>query len=384
MAISINRYVDVTSGVGGAAQVAGRELMGRIFTGAAEITDGELLTFTSASAVGDKFGTDSEEYKRAVFYFGFITKQISSPKTLGFYGVDSTDAASIVASFATSVDSNNNFGSFCYTDDLIDAIALANIVEIAAANKAYNNMFQFCTTFTSTTITAACTALADYAGTSVTLSIADNDFYPEMQPMCILAGTNFDAAGAAQNYMFTDSVLPATVFDDTTADAMDAINANYMGKTQTGGKGIKFYQRGYLMGLATDARDMGVYANEQWFKDSVSTALMNMLLAAVSVEANASGVATVVAAINPSIELAKINGTISQGKALTATQQVFITSISGDERAHFQVANQGYWLGAIIVSEVAESGATEYTIKYTLIYSKNDSIRKVEGSQILI
>ncbi|MCP4832234.1 MAG: DUF3383 domain-containing protein, partial [Gammaproteobacteria bacterium] len=46
MAISINRYVDVTSGVGGAAQVAGRELMGRIFTGAAEITDGELLTFT--------------------------------------------------------------------------------------------------------------------------------------------------------------------------------------------------------------------------------------------------------------------------------------------------------------------------------------------------
>jgi len=48
-----------------------------------------------------------------------------------------------------------------------------------------------------------------------------------------------------------------------------------------------------------------------------------------------------------------------------------------------QVQNLGYWLGVVIEPIVVDL-VTEYQINYTLIYSKDDVIRFVQGTDILI
>ena len=42
------------------------------------------------------------------------------------------------------------------------------------------------------------------------------------------------------------------------------------------------------------------------------------------------------------------------------------------------------WVDVRIVSETGQGGTTEFKIVYTLIYSKDDVVRKVEGTHTLI
>ena len=85
MPIPISNYVAITSGIGGGAVVGQRNLGALIITGNTLCPTGTILTFTSAAAVGTYFGTSSEEYKRAVFYFGWVSKSISSPTQISFW-----------------------------------------------------------------------------------------------------------------------------------------------------------------------------------------------------------------------------------------------------------------------------------------------------------
>lgn len=96
MAISFQKYVDIISGVGGAAQVALRELIGRIFTVNPLLPTKSLIEFTDLESVGSYFGTTSEEYLRASFYFGFVSKQTTSPKKISFARWADTDTAPLI------------------------------------------------------------------------------------------------------------------------------------------------------------------------------------------------------------------------------------------------------------------------------------------------
>lgn len=84
MAISFKKYVDITSGVGAGASVKNRELIGRIFTSSSKLPMDVLLEATSADDVGDYFGTNSNEYERAQFYFSWISKLTTRAKKLSF------------------------------------------------------------------------------------------------------------------------------------------------------------------------------------------------------------------------------------------------------------------------------------------------------------
>lgn len=84
MAINSNKYVQITSGVGGAAAVSARELLNRIFTINELVPTGSVLKFSDLESVLDYFGSSSEEYKRAAFYFGFVSKSITSPSNINF------------------------------------------------------------------------------------------------------------------------------------------------------------------------------------------------------------------------------------------------------------------------------------------------------------
>lgn len=78
------RYVDITSGVAGTPGVRLRDYITRLFTNNELVPPGSQLEFPDETAVGAYFGTTGEEYKRAVFYFGFISKTISKPQKISF------------------------------------------------------------------------------------------------------------------------------------------------------------------------------------------------------------------------------------------------------------------------------------------------------------
>ena len=84
------------------------------------------------------------------------------------------------------------------------------------------------------------------------------------------------------------------------------------------------------------------------------------------------------------VDQALLNGSITVGRDLTAVQQIFIAEQTGQEDAWQQVQNAGYWLDAQIQSTTTSDGRVEFVANYTLIYLKDDAIRKVNGTHTLI
>lgn len=504
MPISIQRYVDITSGVGAANNVGTRQLIGRFFDDNVLIPSDSQVSFSSAAEVLSYFGA-GEEYNRAQFYFGWQSKNITAPQELSFarwnsiacapviFGakgaqtllswtsittgafhltmgttthsftnVDFSAAASLsdvagvlqtiiraisaggalwtsatvvwnattqqfnltggatganvisvaaganpndiltqlgwasastiigagaaiqtlTACLTQSAAANNNFGSFGFMSSA--ALNLTQVTEIATWNDGQNVMFMYCVPVTAAHASSWTTALSAIGGTAPTLDPGVSGQYPEMEPMMVLAATNYAAANSTSNYMF--QVFPgltAAVTNDTDADTYDALSINYYGNTQTAGQTVNFYQRGVMWGGSPDPLDQNTYANEVWLKDALGAALMTLLLALGKVSANIAGMAQILNIMQGVVEQALFNGTISVGKILTSIQQLYITQITGDQNAWKQVQNIGYWLGVEFVPEVV-NGQNEFIAEYTLIYSKDDVIRQIIGRDILI
>ena len=499
MAISFKKYVDITSGVGGNSPVAQREFIGRIFSINPLIPTKTVIEFTTLEDVGTYFGTGSEEYARASFYFGFIGKNITRPNKISFArwtdadvapriygakgiqalaswtsitagsftltigGVSNTMSAmnfsaaadlagvaaiiqtairtktgtqwtaatvtydatnqrfnfvggsavaatisvtagtlgvdiagqlgwlspsailsagalleTIIQTLTLSADETDNFGSFLFQKALTSAERLAATIW----NDAQNVKYIFCLATLAVDASANSAALLTYSGTGITLLGVSNE-YPEMAPMILLASIDFTNRDSVINFMFQQFSLTPSVTTTTESNSYDALRVNYYGRTQTAGQLIDFYQAGYLTGGATDPVDMNVYANEMWLKDAAGARIMQLLLSLGRVSANANGTAQLLAVVQSVIDMALFNGTISPNKDLDITQQLYITQITGDKLAWRQVASKGYWI-ACVVQKYVENGVTKFKAKYTLVYSKDDAIRKVEGTHVLI
>ncbi len=500
MAISFTRYVDITSGVGAAAGVRQRDLIGRLFTTSHLVPTGSFAEFGSADDVGSHFGTESEEYKRAAFYFAWISKNITRAKKIAFArwadvdtapqifgsqgeqslsgwktitngglnlglggdvahvsGLNFSSAASLtdvanaiqsairaagsgtlwsgvtvvwdavaqrfiltggatgpasvsvsaassgadIASrlgwlssallsdgvaaetisqtLAASADASNNFGSFLFLPDL----TLEEVQEAADWNATQNVMYQFMVPVSADNAAMWSADLLHTAGVALTLAGPDGQYH-EMVPMIVLAATDYSRRGGVQNYMFQQFDLTPTVTTTVKANVYDPMRVNYYGRTQTAGQFLDFYQRGVLCGGSTSPVDMNTFANEQWLKDQCGAAIMSLLLSLSRVSANARGRAQLIATVQSVVADALYNGTISVGRTLDNTQKLYIAEQTGDELAWVQVQNIGYWLDCSMESYVTTDGRTEWKAVYTLIYAKDDAIRAVDGTHILI
>lgn len=504
MAIPFSDYINITSGIGAGSVVNTRSFIARVFTTNPLLPTNSYLEFSTLAAVGNYFGTTSEEYLRASFYFNFISKNITRPQLISFarwtnvavhaliFGAQVTDtlaqfnlitnavfsltigattvnigpldfsaAASFAAiateiqtaintsidpQFATatvtydaltggfnlvsgqtgnaaisvaagtggtdihiimgwganaifsngsvsqtitqtlteSADLSDNFGSFCFTN--ASALNLSQITEAAIWNSGQNITYMFmappATNLTDTL--SYYNALNLYGGTCLTYNTIVGQ-YPEMLPMAIFAATDFTQQNSVQNYMFYQAALSPSVTDGTTSDTLDSELTNYYGNTQTAGNNISFYQRGVLLGPATSPSDINVYANEIWLKDAAGVALMQLLLNVGRVPANRTGRGQIFATLQSVINQALNNGTISSEKPLTPLQILYISEITGDPDAYHQVGGIGYWLDVQMSSFTnSNSGLTEYQATYLLVYSKDDSIRYVQGTHVLI
>jgi hypothetical protein len=258
------------------------------------------------------------------------------------------------------------------------------IIEAATWNDTQNVRFIYLVPVTADNASDISEEIDELAGNAITLTPTSGQ-YDEMIPGIILAATNYTARASTQNYMF--QIFPdldAKVSDTSTALAYDALRVNYYGNTQTAGQILNFYQRGTMGGLSQDPVDQNVYANEMWLKDASGAAIMTLLLSLAKVSANLKGVSQILTVLQGPIDAALFNGTISPGKPLTNVQKLFITETTGDDTAWQQVQNIGYWKGCVVESYVTTDSRTEWRAVYTLIYSKDDVIRKVNGSHILI
>lgn len=501
MAINIKRYVDITSGVAGAAAFGVRQLIGRIFSTNVLIPTGSYISFGSPQEVGTYFGTTSAEYLRAVFYFAWVSKLIKKARSISYarwvdaavapsiYGTTTAkalgtytpitaggfslvingvataftaldlSAAGTLAAVAAAVQTKirtgagamfttatvtfdiptqrfililgttgaatitvtdgaqtplaalgwtsafpdtilSNGAAIQTIDDVLTASAVSSdafgaflfmptlsldqVTSAANWNDTQNVMFMFTQRVVAADRSTWNAALDDISGIGLTLAPLAAE-YPEMVPMIILAATDWDRPGASQNYMYQTFNLTASVESDADANIYDALRINYYGVTQSNGTLRAFYQRGLLMGGLTDPVDMNVYANEMWLKSAITAGIINLLLAVSRVPANTQGRAMVLNRILPVIKAAIFNGVISVGKTLTPDQIASVTDITGSDKAWQQVQNQGWWLDVVIAPFVNDqTQQTEYKATYTLVYAKDDAVRKVIGSDVLV
>ncbi|QWX10200.1 tail sheath [Vibrio phage vB_VpP_BT-1011] len=501
--ISSDRYVEIISGVGGAAAFPTRQLILRLFTNNEAFPTNSVVTFSSPEDLLTYLNGDStaEEYKQAVYYFGYISKAIRTPKQLsiarwaevntsaqvfgskaatldqlktyttatldvtlngttynataidlstaasfadvatalqgkisaldaslsaatvtynsasGGFDVDTNGDADGALTFASatagflsdigldstavfssgiseqtltelmtsSTNLSNNFGSLAFVQDL----SLTEIEEVATWNKGQNFAYMYCEKSTKANSQSYFDTLKGYGGLAVTLyddSVTDE--YPWLHPAAETAAIDPSKPNAFPNYMFApDSVLSAVVTTDSEADTYDARRMNYMGRTQEAGQTRTWYQRGVLMGGDTDATTMSVYMGEAWLKAELKSQFLNMFNALPGITPDIAGRSYINLYLDAAVAQALPdggNGMISVGKQLTTTQQAYITQVSGDEDAWKQVQSEGYWYTVNFFSTVAESGVTEWTAEYTLIYATAEKVRKVSGTHILI
>ncbi len=274
---------------------------------------------------------------------------------------------------------NNNFASFGF----IATLTTEQITEAATVNAGYNNMFMYSIPCTTATATAIQTAVSEVAGCTTTLTIdQDTTQFEEMDPMLIGGATNYGATNGTQNFMFQQfpGQVPA-ITTDAGAATYDGIKVNYYANTQDNGQTVNLYQRGVMNGGASAPAAQNTYFNEVWFKSSMQTALMNLLLALSKISANLRGQSQVLASVQSVIQQAVTNGTISVGRTLTTTEKLYITNATGDNTAWQQVQNIGFW----VTTTITQSGnPIQYTINYTLIYAADDVVNKIVGTDIQI
>lgn len=293
------------------------------------------------------------------------------------------DTAAVAVQKSAAI--STNFGSFAYCTPAV-AMVNADIVLIAAWNDSMNNMYMYSVATTLANLAALYALVKGYSGTALNiLSTTLANDYVEQSPCEILAATNYANPNATQNFMYYQfAARNVTVSDDTTASTADLSRGNYIGQTQSAGQPLAFYQRGVLCGGSTAATDMNTYANEMWLKATIATNLLSLFLAVGRVPANATGGAMIVSVLQDAVTKAKTNGTISPGKSLSNVQQQYIGQVTGDPQAWHQVGTVGYWMTVTFSTFVTPDGRTEWQANYTLVYSKDDAVRVVQGSDILI
>lgn len=375
----MKKYVDIKSSTNTTITATEKELIARIFTTSASLTEA-VAECEDLNDVATIFGTSSDEYKIASNYFSFVNKYARSPRKISFAQDTRGDNVTIVDTFKASCQASNNFATFMFLNGVTSAEATSLGTSIASN---YPSEFMFVIPVTSSTYSATQAAVASIDGISLELCGATELLgkYNFVLPMAITATTDYNKENGTVNYMYTqDTNMKVMVSTDTDVATYDAVKVNYYGQTQKSGQKIAFYQNGVLQGKY---QDQNIFVNEIWLKDAMTTKYINYMLQTSNWYANKAGQAIGQGLAMEVIDRAKLNGTITTEKEITENDKNYIYNITADENAWRQIYQEGYYIITNIEKKTINSQVT-YVFNYTLLYSKGDSIKKVEGLNILI
>ena len=404
MAISVSKYVDITSGVGAGATVAAKDLILRVYTsntGGGVLGDGtsgtvRVVDVESLEEAETLFTASSDEYNIASSYFGFKSKFIVSPKKIQFGWLEDEatipDSADAITELTAAVEYNNNFATFGF----VEYKSLAYITALAQWNyDTYGNEYHYLVAYDktdgTTDVPTASAALGGIGSCSFTVvdrlaAGPSEDEWDEFFPGAVLAATNYNRPNAVNNFMFQQGSYLAKATTDADEELYKANNMNFFGLTQANGQNIIFYQRGFMNGNgSTDIADMGAFSNEQWLRSNIVGELITLFLALPTIEASNEGRAKVVQALQPVIDLALLNGTFVDGVVTSSVERQFIETLTNNENAYLQVENRGYFLDAEVVEELNQGNQMlENKVVYTLVYSSSKGVREVNGTHVLV
>jgi len=227
------------------------------------------------------------------------------------------------------------------------------------------------------------------ATSSVTITFTTMQF-PEQFPATLVACVDYDGTSTVVNYMYKkDSGNTASVATDEEFNTLNALNLNFFGVTQTAGQLISFYQPGVLMGVESngDLLDMGIYANEIWFKDRLGAKCMDVFTGNPIVPTSPTGKNMISNAMQTIINQAKRNGTIIVVELISDPDllkqfQDKITGLTGDPKAYQDVLNNGYWKNVVI--QPYSTNPVKYKAVPTIVYTGAHGISKVEGKNLIV
>lgn len=294
-----------------------------------------------------------------------------------------TETQTVTDILNSSINLSNNFLTFGFVSA---SDAYSNLALIGAWVTEQNNQYRFCFDLGASNYSEGIQTAAQYDGLCANYNInygVENQVPAWLMCAILPATTNYDKENGVKSYMFQQfPSFPVSIglsTDTVTYQTLDSLCVNYNGQTQKSGSFVAFYQDGFN----TNGTDTAVFDNEAWLKDAITTDILNLQLGLDYISANNTGLSAITSVLQNNADKGLKNGVISQGKTLTTTEQAYITQLTGDETAWQQVQNNGYYYIADITTETTNN-KTVYIANYVLVYSKNDTIRKVEGSNILI
>lgn len=379
MPISMKKYVDIRSGINNIRTATEKELIARIFTTSESLTE-NVVECEDLGEVGEIFASSSDEYKIAEKYFSFINKYARSPRKISYAKIDLTGGKTYSQLFEEIYQASNNFATFVMLG-LTDSTEISTLANYVAIN--YPSEFMMVVPVTSSNYTTIQSAVANINGVSLELCGSDEDTgkFNFVLPMSITATTDYNKENGTVNYMYVaDGNMAVVVDNDNTAEQYDEVKVNYYGRTQQAGQKLAFYQNGVLQG---NYQDQSIFVNEIWLKDALTTKFLNYMLLTSNWYANKAGQAIGQSLAMDVIDRAKLNGTITTEKEISENDKVYIYNVTSDENAWRQIYQEGYYLVTNIEKKTINNQET-YVFNYTLLYSKGDSIKKVEGLDILI
>lgn len=349
----------------GGAQYANTTVVYNALTGAFTIT-GDTIATAVASVTLTGGGND-----------------VAAPMKLAGVGAIASPGVAVqtmLDAFLAAEAVTDSFGSvsFAIQGSTDEIVALAEYID------SLNVKYQFYVTVTNLTAQTLSAALINVSSTGLILNLTAGQ-YLESLPMAIMAATDYQRRNSTVNYMYRQGNYVGEVVTNADANIYDALRVNYYGTTASAGQQISFFQRAFLCGTVSDPLDMNVFANEQWLKSKIAADLLNLQISLNKIPANLEGMNIIRAQIMEAVDLAKLNGTISLDKTLDATQRSAVFQLTGDPDAWHDIQNVGFWLDITIERYLQEpSQVQSFVAKYTLAYSKNDVVRKIEGSHNLV
>jgi len=217
--IPFSRYVRITSGVAASVAVATRNLIGRIFSTSALLSPDAVLEFVDAGAVGEYFGTSSDEYARALSYFSYQSPSFGVPKRLSFaryspsgngaqvYGATPVPLATLNLATAGSFDL-----TFNGTVSPVSGVDLSG----AASNTAAAALIQTAIRAVPGSNTAAATVVYDAIAQRFVLS---TNFVADVTVSVSVSGAGNNDLATALGWASADALLIAGTLAQTPSDA---------------------------------------------------------------------------------------------------------------------------------------------------------------------
>ena len=414
MAINLKKYVDISTIFPG-NNSGERGFGGLIFTKSEPIAplsssvayntyQATGFAYMSLTDVQEIFGKTSVEYKAAEKYYDYVSPSGRFASKLAFmkYGDSKAPTAVDALTKADQMPNISGFGSVLFIDqDTVSDFGvstasgaesipdeLQELVSVATYNNdilANKYLIVIARTFDATEVANYSIEREVFKDIPGVCYVVGEDVTSGVMPQAILGAIDF-VNGQTTNFMFKmfDKEVPA-ITDSNLYDSLTASLINFYGQTQTNGQTLAFYQRGYN----TDGTDTALFCNEMWFKSACEMELLDLLTNTERIPANSLGVDMVKLAVvdvcSDAVNNASFMPKVADRSAMKTIRQIVTVSDGGEEAVSSIAADletKGYSVYAYLAEP--KSASTEQYIAYYVFYGTADSIRFIEGNNVLI